>query len=118
MELATTIINPNWKGWRIRNGNASLEINSENESTLIPPICKHLMRMYAYRELSPLDDDWEGWKISKEKLITPDGWPLTPDRIIMGNTLIEIGAEDELRFQREVLRTARMLKRNKFHKNH
>lgn len=33
MELATTIINPNWKGWRIRNGNASLEINSENKST-------------------------------------------------------------------------------------
>ena len=31
MELA--IINPKWKGWRIRNGNALLEIDSENEST-------------------------------------------------------------------------------------
>ena len=47
------------------------------------------MKMYAYRELSPLDDDWKGWKISKGKLITPDGWPLTPNRIIMGNALIE-----------------------------
>ncbi|SMY33878.1 Phage protein [Photobacterium malacitanum] len=79
----------------------------------IPPICKRLMKMYACRDLSPLDDDWEGWKISKGKLITPDGWPLTPNRIIMGNALIEIGAADELRFQREVLRTARMLKKLK-----
>ncbi|MCD9501750.1 hypothetical protein GLP37_06130 [Photobacterium phosphoreum] len=33
------------------------------------------MKMYAYRELSPLDDDWQGWRISKGKLIIPDGWP-------------------------------------------
>lgn len=79
----------------------------------IPPICKRLMKMYAYRELSPLDEDWQDWKITKGKLITPDGWPLTPNRIIMGNALIEIGAADELRFQREVLRTARMLKKLK-----
>ncbi|PQJ85893.1 hypothetical protein BTO21_13730 [Photobacterium phosphoreum] len=71
------------------------------------------MRMYAYRELSPLDDDWKDWKISKGKLITPDGWPLTSNRIMMGNALIEIGATDELRFQREVLRIARMLKNNR-----
>lgn len=32
----------------------------------------------------------------------PDGWPLTLDRIVMGNAIIEIGATDELR----VLRTA------------
>ena len=71
------------------------------------------MRMYSCRDLSPLGDDWLGWKISKGKLITPDGWSLTPNRIIMGNALIEIGAVDELRFQREVLRTARMLKKLK-----
>lgn len=69
--------------------------------------------MYACRDLSPFDNDWQGWKVSQGKLITPDGWPLTPGRIIMGNALIEIGAADELRFQREVLRTARMLKRLK-----
>ena len=69
------------------------------------------MRMYSYRDLSPLNDGWQGWKISKGKLITPDGWQLTPDRIIMGNALIEIEAEDELRFKREVLRTARILKK-------
>lgn len=71
------------------------------------------MRMYACRDLSPLDDDWDGWKISKGKLITPDGWPLTADRIIIGNALIEIGATEELRFQHEVLRVARMLKKLK-----
>lgn len=69
--------------------------------------------MYAFRDLSPFDDDWQGCKICKGKLITPDGWPLTPNRIIMGNTLIEIGAADELRFQREVLKIARLLKRLK-----
>ncbi|MCD9465735.1 DUF3653 domain-containing protein [Photobacterium iliopiscarium] len=68
------------------------------------------MKIYAYRDLSPLDDNWQGWKISKGKLIPPDSWPLTPNRIIMGNALIEIGAYDELIFQREVLRTARILK--------
>ena len=31
----------------------------------------------------------------------------------MGNALIEIGATEELRFQQEVLRTARMLKKLK-----
>ncbi|WP_412547369.1 hypothetical protein [Photobacterium piscicola] len=51
--------------------------------------------------------------MSKGKLITPDGWPLTPNRIIMGNALIEIGAADELRFQREVLKIARILKKPK-----
>jgi hypothetical protein len=79
----------------------------------IPPICRRLMKMYACRDLSPLDDDWQGWSISRGKLITPDGWPLTPNRIIMGNALIEIAADNELRFQREVLRTARMLKKLK-----
>lgn len=47
-------------------------------------------------------------QVSKGKLITPDGWPLTPDRIVMRNALIEIGAADGLRFQREVLRIAKM----------
>lgn len=77
----------------------------------IPPICRRLIKMYACCDLSPFDNDWQGWKVSQGKLITPDGWPLTPGRIIMGNALIEIGAADELRFQREVLRTARMIKK-------
>lgn len=71
------------------------------------------MKIYACRDLSPLDDDWQGWKITKDKLITPDSWPLTPNRIIMGNALIEIEVADELRFQREVLQTARLLKKLK-----
>ena len=52
-------------------------------------------------------------QVSKGKLITPDGWPLTPDRIVMRNAPIEIGVVDELRFQREVLKIARILNKLK-----
>ena len=35
----------------------------------IPP----LMRIYSCRDLSPIDEDWQSWKVSKGKLIIPDG---------------------------------------------
>ncbi|MCD9498806.1 MULTISPECIES: DUF3653 domain-containing protein [Photobacterium] len=38
------------------------------------------MRMFSCQYLSPLNRDWDSWKITKGKLITPDGWSLTSDR--------------------------------------
>ncbi|PSU85246.1 regulator [Photobacterium kishitanii] len=76
----------------------------------IPPTCKRLMRMYAYRDLSPLDDDWQGWKICKGELIIPDGWLLIPNRIIMGNALIEIGTDNDRALRAEIMRFARLIK--------
>lgn len=77
----------------------------------IPPECRRLMKMYAGRELSPLNDDWRQWRISKGVLITPGGWSLTPDRIITGNALLEIGAEQDSKNRATIIKTARLLRK-------
>ncbi|WP_318442701.1 DUF3653 domain-containing protein [Photobacterium leiognathi] len=77
----------------------------------IPPICKRLMKLYCNKDLDPTCDDWNGWKINKGELITPNGWVLTPDRIVMGNALVEIGAENDKKTRHEILKIARMLKK-------
>jgi hypothetical protein len=43
-------------------------------------------------------------------LITPSGWGLTPDRIITGNALIEIGAERDRIKMSKIIKTAKQLK--------
>ena len=76
----------------------------------IPPECRRLMKMYSGRELGVFHERWEGWRISKEKLIIPGGWNLTPDRIITGNALLEIGAEQDSKNKATIIQTARRLK--------
>ncbi|WP_367278103.1 DUF3653 domain-containing protein [uncultured Photobacterium sp.] len=68
------------------------------------------MKLYSGRELSPISDDWRQWRLSKGELITPRGWSLTPDRIITGNALLEIGAEQDSKNRAEIIKTARLLK--------
>lgn len=75
----------------------------------IPPECKRLMKIYSGRDLEPLHEDWRGWQIKKRELITPNGWSLTPDRVITGNALLEINAEDDRKMKATILRTARLL---------
>lgn len=77
----------------------------------IPPECRRLMKMYAGRELGGIGDIWRGWRISREELITPSGWGLSPDRIITGNALLEINAESDSKTKAEILRTARLLRK-------
>jgi hypothetical protein len=48
--------------------------------------------------------------MAKGELIKPSGWGLTPDRIITGNALIEIGAEGDREYMSKIIRTARQLK--------
>ncbi|WP_256384535.1 DUF3653 domain-containing protein [Photobacterium toruni] len=76
----------------------------------IPPVCRRLMKLYSNRNLDPINDHWRGWRISKGELITPNGWTLTPDKIVLGNALIEIGAENDRKNQSEILKVARLLK--------
>ncbi|MGF1872857.1 DUF3653 domain-containing protein [Photobacterium indicum] len=76
----------------------------------IPPECRRLMKLYSGRELSSIDDNWRQWRMAKGELITPSGWGLTPDRIITGNALIEIGAEGDREYMSKIIRTARQLK--------
>lgn len=77
----------------------------------IPPVCKRLMKLYSNRNLDPICEDWEGWRFNKGELITPNGWTLTPDKIVMGNALIEIGSDKDKKTRHELLKIARMLKK-------
>lgn len=80
----------------------------------IPPECRRLMKIYSCRDLEPLHEDWRGWKIKKGELITPSGWAITPDRIISGNALLEIDAENDRKTKATIIRTARLLQRLRF----
>lgn len=75
----------------------------------IPPECRRLMKIYSCRDLEALHDDWRGWQIKRRELITPNGWSLTPDRIITGNALLEINAENDRRNKAIIMNTARLI---------
>ena len=75
----------------------------------IPPECRRLMKMYAGRNIGVLNEEWEGWIIYKEELIVPGGWSLTPERIITGNALLEIGADNDRQNKAVIMRAARLL---------
>nr|WP_239995328.1 DUF3653 domain-containing protein [Photobacterium phosphoreum] len=68
------------------------------------------MKLYSNRNLDPISDEWRGWRIAKGELVTPNGWTLTPSKIVLGNALIEIGAENDRKHQSEILKIARLLK--------
>ena len=76
----------------------------------IPPECRRLMRMYSGRELAPLSDNWKNWRVGKGVIITPNNWSLTPDRILTGNALLEIGSEQDLKTATVIMQTARLIK--------
>ncbi|MGR5144756.1 DUF3653 domain-containing protein [Photobacterium sp. DNB23_23_1] len=65
--------------------------------------------MYCGLELGPLNDDWRGWKVKKDVLVTPNNWTLTPNQIITGNALIEIGAEQDRRNLTSIIKVARLM---------
>ncbi|MBY5946102.1 regulator [Photobacterium rosenbergii] len=77
----------------------------------IPPECRRLMRMYSGLELDPLSDEWRGWRIQKGQLITPNSWSLTPNRIVAGNALLEINADNDQKTKSSILHVARVLNR-------
>ncbi|MCW8329398.1 DUF3653 domain-containing protein [Photobacterium sp. SDRW27] len=66
--------------------------------------------MYSGRKLGVLNEQWKDWRICKEELIVPGGWSLTPDRIIAGNALLEINAENDRQSKAIIIRAARLLR--------
>ncbi len=72
----------------------------------IPPECKRLMRLYTCREIG-ISEEWEGWRIEKNKIISREGWALNPDRIIMGECLIEIGAPTDASVKTKLVQYSR-----------
>ncbi|HIF9404685.1 TPA: hypothetical protein ACX6RQ_000571 [Photobacterium damselae] len=76
----------------------------------IPPECRRLMKLHKGLELSALDSNWKGWAVKKGYLTNERGVVLTPEQILTGFALIEIGSKNDRNIQREIIRIARLLK--------
>lgn len=75
----------------------------------IPPECKRLMRMTKGRELSS-SEQWQHFKMHHDKLELPTGQLVTPQQILTGIALLEIGALTDLAAAGKILKYARKLK--------
>ncbi|ELB2078498.1 phage protein [Vibrio parahaemolyticus] len=78
----------------------------------IPPECKRLMRMFKLRELG-CSEDWERFRMHKNKLELPSGQLVTPQEILAGIALLEIGAEPDMKNVTKLLRYARAIAKMK-----
>ncbi len=74
----------------------------------IPPECKRLMRMVKGRELHN-KPDWEGFRMSGDFLILPNGQHVTAQRLLTAINVLEIGSDLELKTTAKLIRNARML---------
>ncbi|MGX1924974.1 regulator [Vibrio sp. NH-7] len=76
----------------------------------IPKECKRLMRNQCRLELS-YREEWEGFRMNNQKLELPTGKSVTPQEILAGIGLLEIGSELELKTSIKILRYARAIAR-------
>ncbi|UJX05035.1 regulator [Vibrio parahaemolyticus] len=74
----------------------------------IPPECKRLMRMTKGRELAT-SEAWEHFKMHKDKLELPTGQLVTPQEILTGIALLEIGAEPDMMITTKIMKYVRAL---------
>ncbi len=75
----------------------------------IPPECMRLMRMTRGRELTS-SDGWENFKMHKDKLDLPTGQFVTPQEILTGIALLEIGAEPDLIITSKIMKYVRAIR--------
>ncbi|MBE4094579.1 phage protein [Vibrio parahaemolyticus] len=80
----------------------------------IPPECKRLMRMTKGRELAT-SEAWENFKMHKDKLELPTGQLVTPQEILTGIALLEIGAKQDLVIATKLMKYVRILCKIKNH---
>ncbi|KIP73028.1 phage protein [Vibrio alginolyticus] len=78
----------------------------------IPPECKRLMRMTKGRELAT-SEAWENFKMHKETLELPTGQLVTPQEILIGIALLEIGAESDNLIASKIMKYVRAINRIK-----
>ncbi|WP_264876288.1 regulator [Vibrio agarivorans] len=76
----------------------------------IPKECKRLMRLHSNTVCS-YAGEWEQFKIENGRLVLPTGQRLTPNQVLMGAALVEIGGEIELKTSSTVIKTARALQK-------
>ncbi|WP_318455126.1 hypothetical protein [Photobacterium leiognathi] len=75
----------------------------------IPPECRRLMKMYKGVELVSLDSSWEGWKFKKGVLVNELGISISPQQLLTGYALIEIGERNDRKTQMTIIKIARKL---------
>ncbi|HHX8698973.1 TPA: regulator [Vibrio diabolicus] len=75
----------------------------------IPPECKRLMRMNKGRELS-ICDGWENFVMRHDRLELPTGQRVTPQQVLIGVALLELGASNDREVAHRILMYARVLK--------
>ncbi|MGO2498408.1 MAG: regulator [Vibrio litoralis] len=90
-------------------------ITEWDKGKTIPPECKRLMRLYTGRELS-ISDEWQGFEMKKQRLITPYQQSVTPQQIMLGLGLVEIQSELELKTSAKILKIARAISSIKIRK--
>lgn len=83
-------------------------VTSWDKGKEIPKECKRLMRMAKGRELHQ-SKEWEGFEMVGDRLKLPTGYYATPQQILAGLGLLEIGAETDLTTSQYILKTARSI---------
>lgn len=91
-------------------GKKASEITEWCKKDTIPCGYKRLMRMNRKLELSE-DKKWLGFKMESGKLVLPTGDRLSPEQILTGHALIEIGAPDDRKTLSRLVRIAREIAR-------
>lgn len=91
-------------------GKKSSEITEWCKKDAIPSGYKRLMRMNRKLELSH-DEKWIGFKMESGKLVLPTGDRLSPEQILTGYALIEIGAPGEQKALSKLVKIAREIAR-------
>lgn len=78
----------------------------------IPKECKRLMRLYTGRDLSH-KEDWQQFRMRKNKLEIPTGELIGPQQILCGHALTQIEAPSDLETSTKLLKIARSIERIK-----
>lgn len=84
------------------------QVKNWDKGHTIPKECKRLMRMYKRLELAPYSE-WEGFKMSDNRLVLPTGRSVTPQEILTGIALVEIQSPTDMATTRKLLKYARAI---------
>lgn len=77
----------------------------------IPPECRRLMKMHKGVELVNIQNEWAGWEFKNGYLVNGYGIKLTPQQILTGYALLEIGSDEDIKTQQKLIRVAKLLKK-------
>ncbi|MGP8305031.1 regulator [Vibrio sp. YIC-376] len=83
-------------------------VKSWDQGNPIPPECMRLMRMTRGRELAA-SEEWVNFKMHKDKLELPTGQLVTPQEILTGIALLEIGAEPDFIVTSKIMKYVRTI---------